>query len=198
MVVAEAGKGYDVLFLGLDKPMNRVRPGTSSSEVESIFRGFENPIALTVARGKLLENPGASLVRILVPVTGTDYSRLAAEVAIAIARASKCAVSALNIYKSPTSFDLLGARSKDQFKTGRAVVRDIEALGEREGVTVQPLAVAGRDDGSAMLRQIKRGNYDLVVIGIKTRPVEGEGLFFGQSAAILLDRSPCSLLVVRS
>ena len=77
-------------------------------------------------------------------------------------------------------------------------MRDIQELGRREGVEVHPLAIVGKDDGPALLRQIRKGNYDLVVIGVKSRPVEGEGLFFGQSAAFLLERSPASLLIVRS
>jgi nucleotide-binding universal stress UspA family protein len=187
-----------MLFLGIDKVLNPAHPGASSSEGEKIFREFESPIALAVARGKHLKNPTEGSMKILIPATGTDYSRLAAEVAIAIARASKCPVTALNVFRRPGPFDLLRARSEHYLRTGRAVVRHIQELGDREGVEVHPLAIAGRDQDATMLRQIKKGNYDLVVIGVKSRPVEGEGLFFGQSSAALLERSPCSLLVVRS
>ena len=197
-VLTQTTKGYDMLFLGVEKPMSQSHPGTSSSEVEKILLGFESPIALVVARGDRLKEGSSGPARILVPATGTDYSRLAAEVAIAIAKASKCPVTALNISRSAISFDLLRTSPKQHLKAGQAVVRDIQELGEREGVEVQTLAIARRDDVPAMLRHVKKGNYDLVVIGVKTRPVEGEGLFLGQSAAILLERSPCSLLLVRS
>jgi Kef-type K+ transport system membrane component KefB/nucleotide-binding universal stress UspA family protein len=198
VILGEAIKGYDMLFLGIENVLNPAHAGTSSLEVEKVFREFEKPIALAVARGKHLKNATEGSMKILIPGTGTDYSRLAAEVAIAIARASNSPVTALNVSRSPGSFDLLRTRSQHHLKTGRAVVRGIQELGEREGVEVHPLALAGRDQDATMLRHIKKGDYDLVVIGVKSRPVEGDGLFFGQSAAVLLERSPCPLLVVRS
>jgi nucleotide-binding universal stress UspA family protein len=198
MIVAEAAKGYDMMFLGIDRALNLAHPGTSSSQVEQILQGYDKPIALAVARGKHLKVSGNDLSSILVRATGTDYSRLAAEVAIAIARASKSRVTALNVSRRQASFDLLRSRSSPHIKAGRAVVSDIEELGRREGVEVQPLAVTGRDQDAAIVRQIKKGGYDLVVIGVKTRPVEGEGLFLGQSAAAVLEGSPCSVLIVRS
>jgi Kef-type K+ transport system membrane component KefB/nucleotide-binding universal stress UspA family protein len=198
VVLAEAGKGYDLLVLGIEHALSTGHPGTSSAEVEKIFREFHNPIALAIPRGKHLNNPTADLTRILVPAIGTDYSRLAAEVAIAIARASKSSVTALNVSRTPRSLDLLRSRSDHYLKTAKAAVRDVQELGDREGVTVQPLAVSGRDQDATILRQIKKGKYDLVVIGVKTRPHHSEGLFFGGSVAALLEGSPCSLLVVRS
>jgi len=198
VILAEAGKGYDMVVLGIEQPLNPSHPGTSSSEVEDIFQGFQNPIALTVSRSKNLSGPSESLKRILVPATGTDYSRLAAEIAIAVAKASKSAVTALSVSRSPASFDLLRSRRERYLSTARAAVRDIQEIGNREGVRVQPLVVRGRDQDATILRQIKKGSYDLVVIGIKTRPLEGEGLFFGESVAALLEGSPASLLIVRS
>jgi Kef-type K+ transport system membrane component KefB/nucleotide-binding universal stress UspA family protein len=198
VIVAEASKGYDMMFLGIDRALNSEHPGTSSSQVEQILQAYEKPIALAVARGKHLRGSGDDLSAILVRATGTDYSRLAAEVAIAIARASESQVTALNVSRRQGSLDLLRSRSSPHLKAGRAVVSDIEELGRRESVEVQGLAVTGRDQDAAFVRQIKKGGYDLVVIGVKTRPVEGEGLFLGQSAAAVLEGSPCSVLIVRS
>jgi Kef-type K+ transport system membrane component KefB/nucleotide-binding universal stress UspA family protein len=198
MVLAEAGKGYDLVVLGIERALRSGHPGTTSAEVEKIFAGFHNPVALAIARGKHFITTNGELSRILVPATGTDYSRLAAEVAIAIAIASESTVTALNVSRSPRSFDLLRSRSHHNLNTARAAIRDIQELGRRAGVRVQPLAVTGRDQDATILRQIKKGSYDLVVIGVKTRPHEGEGLFFGESVAALLQGSPSSLLVVRS
>jgi Kef-type K+ transport system membrane component KefB/nucleotide-binding universal stress UspA family protein len=198
VVLAEAGKGYDLVMLGIERALSTGHPGTSSGEVEKISQGFHNPIALAIAKGEHLATVDADLTRILVPATGTDYSRLAAEIAIAIGRASGSTVTALNVSRVPGSFDLFRSRSHHHLNTARAAVRDIQELGHREGVTVQPLAVTGRNQDATILSQIKKGNYDLIVIGVKTRPHEGEGLFFGESAAALLEGSPCSLLVIRS
>jgi hypothetical protein len=48
----------------------------------------------------------------------------------------------------------------------------------------------------AILRQIKSGGHNLVVLGVSIRP--GEQLDFGQTAAALLDRAECSLMFVVS
>ncbi len=59
--------------------------------------GFEGPIAVTDARDKLLEHPLHGKLDMLVPVNGTEMSRRAAEVAIAMARASKASLTALYV-----------------------------------------------------------------------------------------------------
>jgi nucleotide-binding universal stress UspA family protein len=46
----------------------------------------------------------------------------------------------------------------------------------------------------AILRQLKIGDYNLLVIGVGPRP--GEQLFFGKVPAELLDRAECSVLFV--
>jgi nucleotide-binding universal stress UspA family protein len=87
--------------------------------------------------------------------------------------------------------------SKKLFCTTRnALVRDIQALGEREGVPVNTVVRVRRAPEAAILRQIKRGKHNLVILGAKVRP--GERVFFGHSIDVLLERTSCSLLVVSS
>ena len=47
----------------------------------------------------------------------------------------------------------------------------------------------------AILQEAKRG-YDLIVLGVSRRP--GDALFFGNTAAAILDRSETSNLFVAS
>jgi nucleotide-binding universal stress UspA family protein len=49
--------------------------------------------------------------------------------------------------------------------------------------------------GEAIIREAKRG-YDLVVLGVSRRP--GDTLFFGDTAATVLERSATSNLFVAS
>jgi nucleotide-binding universal stress UspA family protein len=134
-------------------------------------------------------------MNILVPATGTSYSRIAVEVAIAIAKACNCGVTTLNV--SPPSDEALFAGStKKHLKPGREVLKDIKALGQREGVSVKRVVEVRREPEPAILSQIKKGKHNLVVVGANVRP--GEGLFFGHSLTLLLQKTPCSLLVVSS
>lgn len=87
-------------------------------------------------------------------------------------------------------------RLREHLKPARALVRDIQALGEREGVPVKTLVKVRRVPENTILRQIKRGSHNLVVVGAKVRP--GEELFFGHSIKVLLERTLTSLLVVSS
>ena len=87
-------------------------------------------------------------------------------------------------------------RLREHLKPARALVRDIQALGEREGVPVKTMVKVRRAPEEAILRQVRKGKHNLVVLGAKVRP--GEKLFFGHSIEVLLDRTPCSLLLVNS
>ena len=75
------------------------------------------------------------------------------------------------------------------------MLKDIAALAERYDV---PLRNATRTDmapDAAILREADRG-YDLVILGVSRRP--GDVLFFGNTAAAVLERSPTSILFVAS
>jgi len=56
--------------------------------------------------------------------------------------------------------------------------------------------VAERAADEAILAELKRRNHNLVVLGVGRRP--GERLFFGDTAAALLEKSERSLLFVAS
>jgi len=75
------------------------------------------------------------------------------------------------------------------------VLKDIGALGERFDVNVRSTTRVNMAPDEAILRESKRG-YDLIVLGVSRRP--GDTLFFGNTAAAVLDRSETSNLFVAS
>lgn len=195
-VMKEIKKGYDLLIIGLDHASgNGGRPSGFNPSVEKIVHEFKGAMAIVIAKDDLPPKLRLRTMNILVPTTGADYSRRAAEVAIAIAKACHCGVTALHVYP-PESEGLLMRRLREHLKPARALVRDIQALGEREGVPVKTLVKVRRVPENTILRQIKRGSHNLVVVGAKVRP--GEELFFGHSIKVLLERTLTSLLVVSS
>jgi nucleotide-binding universal stress UspA family protein len=195
-VLGETAKGYDMLFLGMDGVWgDRQDPDKqTSSAVEKILQEFTGAVAIVIAKDQSPRS-GSGALRILVPTTGTDYSRRAAEVAIAIARAGSGHVTALHVAPPPHE---VSRQTKTQraIHTGHALVRDIERLGEREGVRVRPLVVYRREPEPAIIHQVEKGDYDLVVLGAKARP--DEHVFFGHSMAVLLEGIPCSMVMVSS
>ncbi len=94
-VAKEAKKGYDLLFVGVEN--TRAKNGAFHQDVSRIASAFEGPLAIVAANGDHLREPQRSPLHILVPVTGTEVSRRAADVAIAIARACDRPITALYV-----------------------------------------------------------------------------------------------------
>jgi nucleotide-binding universal stress UspA family protein len=184
-VADEAEKGYSLMIIGLEKTVAR-RAGFHE-DVAKLAAGFEGPLAVVDARGKLLEHPLGSQLDILVPVNGTEYSRRAAEVAIAIARASHAPLTAL--YVAPR-----GRKRSRRYE--EAILKDILKLAETYDTDMRTAVRANIAAEEAILKETSRKPYNLVVIGTGRRP--GEKLFFGDTAAALLEKSERSLLFVAS
>ena len=69
-------------------------------------------------------------------------------------------------------------------------------LADTYDVTVRTAVRASVAADDAILKETARGKHNLVVMGVGRRP--GEKLFFGDTAAALLEKSEGSLLFVAS
>ena len=184
-VAEEAEKGYSLMIVGLEKTV--ARRNEFHEDITKLATGFEGPLAVVDARDKLLEEPLGAKLGILVPVNGNEYSRRAAEVAIAIARASRAPVTAL--YVAP------GGRKRSR-RYEEAILKDISKLAETYDTEIRTAVRANIAAEEAILKELSRKQYNLVVIGAGRRP--GEKLFFGDTAEALLEKSERSLLFVAS
>jgi nucleotide-binding universal stress UspA family protein len=193
-VLKEVKKGYDMLFIGLEQALPSNADALNTS-IEKIVSNFKGALAIVVAKDKMAPKLRMRSMNILVPTSGAEYSRRAGEVAIAIAKACRCGVTALHVYP-PQDEGLFMLRIREHLKPARALVRALQELGEREGVPVKTVVRVRRAPESVILRQIKKGQHNLVVLGVNVRP--GEGVFFGHKVKVLLERVPCSLLLVVS
>jgi Kef-type K+ transport system membrane component KefB/nucleotide-binding universal stress UspA family protein len=184
-VAEEAEKGYSLMIIGLEKTVSR--RNEFHEDITKLAAGFEGPLAVVDARDKLLEHPLGAQLNMLVPVNGTEYSRRAAEVAIAIARASHAPLTAL--YVAPR-----GRKRSRRYE--EAILKDISKLAETYDTDVRTAVRANVAAEEAILKELSRKPYNLLVIGTGRRP--GEKLFFGDTAAALLEKSERSLLFVAS
>ena len=185
-VAAEAEKGYDLMIIGLEKTV--ARRNEFHDDVAGLAAGFEGPIAITDVRDKLLEHPLHGKLTMLVPVNGTEMSRRAAEIAIAMARASKASLTALYV----------AARRQEE---ALAPIRGGHPQGHRRARRQLRTGAAHRGARRRRRRRsdpegMARGKHNLIVMGVGRRP--GEKLFFGDTAAALLEKSERSLLFVAS
>jgi Kef-type K+ transport system membrane component KefB/nucleotide-binding universal stress UspA family protein len=212
----EAKKGYGLLVIGRE-PASEGNGFTDQITRSAV--SFGGPTAITIARGKHRngtstdrsageeteddardgEHQGEPL-NILVPVTGTPISRQGAELAIALAHGSRGRITALHV---------AGPSSRERRRWGMrlgvalapdsgddATIRDIVELGKAYGVEVRGTLRSRRTAEDAIMREVRDGEYDLLVMGVSPRP--GDQLYFGEVPADLLERAPCSLLFVAS
>jgi Kef-type K+ transport system membrane component KefB/nucleotide-binding universal stress UspA family protein len=188
-IAEEAGKGYDFMVIGIDEPAGESRLG---AEISGLAREFDGPIAVALARGIHQKRPVRGPLDLLVPITGTEASRRAMEVAIAIARAGRGRVSALHVVGSRTADDR-GRRPRARRQI-EAILKDAVETAERYQIDLRTTVRVDDAPHNAILREARRGGHSLVVIGVNRRP--GDTLNFGNVADALLSNCEHSLLFV--
>jgi Kef-type K+ transport system membrane component KefB/nucleotide-binding universal stress UspA family protein len=188
VIAEEAEKGYDAFIIGLgqtSKPSHDFDPG-----VTNLAKGFDGPLIVSAVRRDLQENPDGKL-SILIPVNGTEPSRRGAEVAITLARGTKAQVTVLYVAVQPANRRGIRSRRHEE-----AILKDIVAIADGYNISIRTAVAAERAADEAILAELKRRNHNLVVLGVGRR--RGERLFFGDTAAALLEKSERSLLFVAS
>ena len=191
-VAKEAKKGYDLFVVGVEN--TRVKNGFHQ-DVSHIASALEGPLAIVAGSGDHLKQPQQSPLHILVPVTGNEVSRRAADVAIAIARASDRPITALYVATTGTS----NGRKRRGFRARQqeqAIMRDVVEMADRHDVTTRTAVHADVAPHEAILAEVKQRGHDLIVMGVSRRP--GDKLFFGDTAAAVLEKSAASIIFVAS
>jgi Kef-type K+ transport system membrane component KefB/nucleotide-binding universal stress UspA family protein len=193
-VAAEARKGYGLLVVGLAN--TRDRQDGFSKDLSLLAQSFDGPLAVVDSRGGRGDLPSQRYGRILIPVTGSDVSRRSVEIGLILARAKDAQVTALYVTRGISSTSRNSASRRQVTRRNElAVLRDIAALAERYDVALRSTTPTDMAPDQAILREAARG-YDLLVLGVSRRP--GDVLFFGNTAAAILERSPTSNLFVAS
>jgi Kef-type K+ transport system membrane component KefB/nucleotide-binding universal stress UspA family protein len=189
-IAEEARKGYDAFIIGLDSTSKK--SAEFDRGVASLAKGFRGPLIIAAVRSDLHKTPGGNL-SILVPVNGTEFARRAAEVAITVARATSASVTVL--YVAVRTVGRRGVRRGIRNRRHEeAILKDIVAIADGYNMSIRTAVVAERTADEAILGELGRRRYNLAVMGVGRRP--GEKLFFGDTAAALLEKSEQSLLFV--
>jgi len=193
-VAAEAKKGYDLMFVGLENP--RTRTGAFHKEIDRIAAAFPGPLAIVAAQGIHLKRSEQGPLNILVPVNGTEVSRRAAELAIAVAHALEARITAL--YVSGAKRDARGRRGGGSRERAQeqAILKEIVQLAEQYDQQVATRVRADQSPDEAVLTEAKRDGHNLIIMGVSRRP--GDSLFFGETAAGIFEKSPISVVLVSS
>ncbi|MBN4667869.1 cation:proton antiporter [Pandoraea nosoerga] len=196
----EIAKGYGFVIAGFDAPGQEsesdVPPLPLPTGVLPLTKAFDGAIAIVLAHGEHARQPDAPL-DILVPVSGTDYSRHAAELAITLARAANAPVTALHV-SARAAPGMLHRRWRPRAlrpdAAQAAMLENLHALAERNGVSLRTRLLAGGKVEDAVLHQIGHGKHNLLVLGVQPR--FGDRLNFGSISHRLLEERRCSVIVL--
>ena len=184
VVREESRKGYDLLFIGLDK--SRDQRGNISGEITELASGFDGPLAVFSSADDKAMSLLSPRTRILVPVNGTPASRRAAEVSFALARPTGAQVSALFVSQTDGHSR---TRSREE-----SVLKDMVELAGRYDVQLTTFISKRSGAADAILKKARSG-YGLIVMGASTRA--GDDLFFGNTAsAVFRDWKNPLLLII--
>jgi nucleotide-binding universal stress UspA family protein len=191
-IFAEAKKGYGLLVIGREPA---AEGASLDAQITRSAVGFAGAFAIAVARGphrlELKDGP----LNTLVAVTGTRVSRHGAELAVALAQASRGSVTALHV-ASPAP---LAVRWRQRLglalaphNNADAIIREIVEIGEHYGIAVKGEIRTDSDAPNAILQAAQSARHDLLIMGVSPRA--GDGLSFGAVPAKVLERANCSLL----
>ena len=194
-VAWEAQKGYDLLVIGIEN--TRTPKGGLTKEVTRIADGFEGALAVAAAGGPHIAQALENRSKILVPVNGTEVSRRAVEIALVVARSNDARITALFVTSGTQNSKRKRPRLASATRRNEeAVLKEVTELADRYDTKVRTamrVDVAAED---AILKEARRGEYDLIILGVTRRP--GETLSFGNMATAVLDSSDMSILFVSS
>ncbi len=152
-------------------------------------------VLLAVHAGPVLPVPR----RILVPVNGLEHSLAAADVAAYLATACGAELVLFNI--AHTRMEAMfwkGGGQRDVLQRGYTVVREAQFRVARLGAWVSTRVRLGADPAAAILQELKRRPYGMVVLGGVGRTSDG-GLALGSTIEHILREAtvPRLLLVSR-
>jgi nucleotide-binding universal stress UspA family protein len=128
-------------------------------------------------------------------VSGNNVSRRAAEVAVMLARAQDMPITFLYVTGGKNKKKGGGSRGL-LHRHEQAALKELVAWAERYDTEARTAVRMDTSPQEAILRELKSGRYDLVVMGVNRRP--GEALFFGNVAGGVIESADISLLLLSS
>jgi Kef-type K+ transport system membrane component KefB/nucleotide-binding universal stress UspA family protein len=185
----EAAKGYSIAFVGIGQPISATAPRFEES-LQALIAAFDGPIAILLNGGRY-ETASSVPLNILVPTGGSADARLATEIALTLAAASRGTLAALHVFDPREDTLLLRGRAR---RLGISVLVEAHRLGKRSGVAVKGLTATSPQPETEIRRAVRRGRYDLVVLGTSLR--HGETKFLGPRTLGLVQslRTPVLLI----
>lgn len=188
-VVKEIEKGYDLVFVGA----SGFRHVLYSDSLNKVVEQSSAHIAVVKAK-----DAKTKYRHVLVPTRGDYYSKLAVEFALLYAEAVEADVTLFHVLK--TGKDLLSDESaldpgaKDKIKE-TLFFEMSPYLSKPDRVKVRTRVEEGESAQLEILKELARGDYDLLVLGAENRSLTPD-LNLGYGAEFLIEKALCSVVTL--
>jgi len=196
-VLAEAGRGYDLLVLG----------AAGRPPLQGLFGGVtDRLIVASPCPVFVLRLPASTadyqVRRVILPTEGTEDDQLAAEFAVALAKGTGAEVLALHVVEmnplaDPFWRSEVTRESSVRYSVGQYATKTVQSLGELLGVTVhsQVRAHAGISVEREIVGQANVLAGDLILLAARRR-LAGSGLYCGRTVEYVLQNARCPVAVL--
>ena len=189
----EARKGYSLVVIGREPAA--APDGGLHPDLASVLGSFGGARAVVVARGALRDEPLDGPLQVLIPISGTDASRRAAEIGFALCRSQGARATLLVIADPPRPQDERdGRRRRRAAPVESDVLGAMTAIAARFGLAPTTVTRVAEDKLSVVMGQARRAEDTLIVLGVVPRASDSRP--FGALAHGLLEGSSQSLLLV--
>ena len=188
-------EGQHLIAIGAERASGEVAVSFGKMQDE-VLCSMTTDVLLTICSEPALP----TLRRILVPINGLAHSLAAADVAAYIAKGSDAEIVLLTVV-APRLGSLFWRerRHRDLLQAGYTITREAQRRVGRLGVKLSEQVVLAPTPGDAVLKELQRQSYDLLVLGGVTRS-SPQGVSLGRTVEHLLQTASLSkvLLVSRA
>ncbi|MBU6159875.1 MAG: cation:proton antiporter [Myxococcales bacterium] len=194
-ILDEAARDYDILVMGAPE-LSPHGEMVFNPVVDAIVRSAPCPTLVISCRHW---TDDMTIKRILVPSTGLESEKTAAELAFLLARGTRAEVTMFHFVTHAGAASVADdARELDQkLALANESIDSLSEIGRSMGATVDASVRFGPNLEDEILNQIARHHYDLLVVGTNIM-VGTNRLYLGPTVERLLAQSPCPVLVLNS
>ncbi len=191
-ILTEARRGFDLVALGCS-PDAGTGDAVFGAFVDEIARELSHPL-LVVRAPRTAE--WSRPQHVLVPVSAAAQSIQAAELAVAVARATGARLTAVYVYEEydEALFWLTDYEQRAR-EAGQDLLEQVRSLAEAYHVPAETLLARGDRAGPEIVRVAQERGVDLIVMGGSIRPTRR--LFLGSAIATVLRGADCAVAVLR-
>lgn len=200
-IIAEAERDFDMLVIGTAERGARPDDPPFGDLVDDIIRDAPCPCMTVHANVDGVEAlESASIQRILLPTTGAEFNRNAAEVAFAIARDRNALVEVIHVVNEPRIADRFVEEPDmaEARRIGEEIVDEEAQLGRELGAEVTTRVIVSDEEPEDVIVDLAAENDDdLIVMGASVRPITRRA-FLGHTSESIIRNADAAVAVVAS